>query len=515
MTDAPRVQAEGELIDGAFVDDDRLVAAFKGLRYAAPPVGERRWRPPQPIKARRGLQRALEYGPSCPQGDDSVRFSRELAVDFGSAPATVPELPETGEDCLFLNVWTSNLESSALQPVMVWIHGGSNVSGSARDIPYDGANLARRGVVVVTLNYRLGLLGFLAHPDLTAESPNHSSGNYGLLDQIAALEWVQRNIEEFGGDPARVTLFGQSTGGANVLYLMTSPLAEGLFHRAISQSGSPMNDTRTLSGEEARGPRLLELLGIHDPSSAVEKLRAAPLERLLEATPEFLNREHDCSPVVDHWAVSDAPGRVFAAGRQHDVPLLVGANADEWTSLGRYADALTPAGFSGWLRSSWGPLQEEAARLYPVADSADVAPAVRRWQTDHWFGCPAAFAASAMAAISTPAYLYRFVRRLPGAAGDLLGAYHGAEVAYVFDNLAAESWVPRPSGDQALADAMARYWVGFARRGDPNDDGLPEWPRHVAGQYLEIGEEIVARTEPPGEACRLWQHRLEAELGIN
>jgi para-nitrobenzyl esterase len=512
-TDAPHLRAEGELLEGAYVDAERTVVAFKGLRYAAPPVGNLRWRPPQPIEPRAGVQPAIEYGPSCPQDDANVRYARDLAAGFGSDPAAVPDLAEISEDCLFLNVWTTNLGGSELQPVMFWIHGGSNVFGGAHEIPYDGANLARRGVVVVTLNYRLGLLGFLAHPALTAESPHRSSGNYGLLDQIAALEWVGRNIEAFGGDPSRVTLFGQSTGGADALYLMASPLAEGLFHGVISQSGSPMNDTRTMADEEARGPRLEELLEIEDSESVLDDLRAAPLERLLEASPEFLNRELDCAPVADGWALPDAPGRVFAAGEQHDVPLLIGSNADEWTSIGRYADELTPAGLDAWLRSSWGHLEDQAARLYAGGTSTDVASAVRRWQTDHWFTCPSRYAARSMAGLSSPAFLYRFTRRAPGAGGERFGAYHGAEVAYVFDNLAAESWIPRQSGDQELADAMADHWVAFARDGDPDLDRLPHWPSYGAGEYLEFGQEVVVRTEPDSKECRLWEQWLEAELG--
>ncbi len=513
---ALRVSAEGETVAGAWVDEEEGVAAFRGLPFAAPPVGELRWRPPAPIEPRSGVQPAVDFGPRCPQTDFNVRYARAIAHDFGSEETLVPDLAPTSEDCLYLNVWTSNLGSSELQPVMVWIHGGSNTYGGADEVPYDGANLARRGVVVVTFNYRLGILGFLAHPALTAESPNRSSGNYGLLDQIAALEWVRGNIAAFGSDPERVTLFGSSGGGADVLYLMASPLSEGLFHRAIAQSGAPPADQRTLASQEFRGLRLGELLEIGDVESPPEALRAVPVEKLLEISSAHLNEEFDCAPVTDGWALPDLAGRTFAAGKQRNVPLLIGTNADEWTSIGRYPHQLSEAGLRGWLRSFWDGWAEQAERIYPLAEASSVEAMAQRWQTDHWFTCPAAFVARSMAAVSSDAFLYRFSRRLPTAGGESLGAYHGAEVAYVFDNLAAESWVPRQELDQGLADAMASYWVQFATTGDPNRDGLPEWPPFGAGtgQYLEIGDEITVGSGLREEACRLWERRLAERLDL-
>ncbi len=517
-----RVSAEGEVLEGELVDGElaagaeadagAIVVAFKGVPFAAPPVGPLRWRPPAPATPRKGVQPAREHGPRCPQADTSVRNARDLARDFGTAPALVPELAATSEDCLYLNVWTSNLGGAEPQPVMVWIHGGSNIYGGGDEIPYDGANLARRGVVVVTVNYRLGLLGFLAHPALTAESPSRSSGNYGLLDQVAALEWVRRNIAAFGGDSERVTLAGASTGGADVVYLMTSPLAAGLFHRAISQSGAPADDPRTLAGQEVRGVRLAELLGLGGVEAPLEELRAVPVEELLAVQSGHLNEELDCAPVADGWVLPDLPARVFASGRQHDVPLLIGTNADEWTSIGRYLEAVNELGFTGWLRSFWGAWADEAARIYPASRPEEVEAAVRRWQTDRWFTCPAAFLAGRMARVASDSYLYRFTRRLPAPGGASLGAYHGAEVAYVFDNLAAERWIPRTAQDQALADAMAAYWVRFASTGDPNRDGLPAWPPYATGAHLELGDEIAVRSDLRDEACRLWERRLMAHL---
>lgn len=508
------MSAGGEAVEGVWADEQGGVVAFKGLPFAAPPVGELRWRPPEPHEPRSGVQRAADYGPRCPQNDGSG-YARDIARDFGSDPALVPDPPATSEDCLFLNVWTSNLGGSEPQPVMVWIHGGSNTHGGADEIPYDGTNLAQRGVVVVTFNYRLGLLGFLAHPALTAESPNRSSGNYGMLDQIAALQWVGQNIAAFGGDPERVTVAGASAGAADVLYLMTSPLSAGLFHRAIAQSGAPPSDQRTLAAQEIRGLRLQELLELRDSDMPLVDLRAVPFEQLLEVSVVHLNEEFDCAPVTDGWALTDLPGRVFGAGNQHDVPLLIGSNADEWTSIGRYPEPLTRSGLRGWLRSRWGRWADRAARIYPLTESEAVEAVAQRWQTDHWFTCPTDFTARSMAAVSSDAYLYLFSRRLPANGGGRLGAFHGAEVAYVFDNLASESWVPRTAADQELADAMAAYWVQFAATGDPNRDGLPRWPEYgTGGEYLELGDEIAARARLRVAACDLWKSRLAAELGL-
>ncbi len=511
----PRVRADDETLEGTYLDDERTVATFKGVRYAQPPIGDLRWRPPERLEPRKDVQAAAEFGPACPQPAVEVDHARELAADLESDPDVVPPLGATSEDCLYLNVWTSNLEGSELQPALVWVHGGSNVAGSGSRPPLDGEALARRGAVVVTLNYRLGLLGFLAHPALSAESPRRSSGNYGLLDQVAALEWVSRNIAAFGGDPERVTLAGHSTGGADVLYLMASPLAEGLFHRAISQSGSPMADTRTLVREEIRGSRLQELLGVEESDTELEELRAVTVERLLEVTPAQLNHERDSSPVTDGWVLRDLPGRVFGTGKQLDVPLLIGSNSDEWSNIGRHTSELTIAGFRGWLRSRWGPWADQAEELYPVQGESGVQSAVRRWQTDTWFTCPVGYAARSMARVSSTAYLYRFSRGLPGEIGERLGAFHGAEVAYAFDNLGAESWIPRAENDQDLAAAMADYWVAFARTGDPNVEGRPVWPRHERGELLELGTEIVSRTEPRSETCRLWDQRLESAIGLD
>ncbi len=510
----PEVEAAGERLAGAWADEALGVAAFKGVPFAAPPIGELRWRAPEPPEPRSGVQPAIEFGPRCPQDDAGVRYARDVARDLGGDAARVADLGPTSEDCLYLNVWTANLDGAERQPVMVWIHGGSNTHGGADAPQLDGTRLAASGVVVVTFNYRLGLLGFLAHPALSAESERRSSGNYGLLDQIAALEWVRSHIEAFGGDPDRVTLAGVSSGGADVLYLMSSPLAEGLFHRAISQSGAPPADLRTLADQEMRGIRLQELLGIQYSETPAAEMRAVPVERLLAAGPAHLNEEFDCAPVADGWALPDLPGRIWAAAEQHDVPLLIGSNADEWTTIGRYPEALTESGLSGWLASSWGQLAKRAERVYPVSGPADVEPAVRRWQTDRWFTCPAIFAARSMAGVSSNAWLYLFSRRAPTEAGARLGAFHGAEVAYVGDNLDAESWVPRDARDRELAETMVGYWVQFVEGGDPNRDGLPVWPPFGAGDYLELGDPIRVGSGLRAEACALWERQLRERLGI-
>ena len=507
------VRLGAAVVEGAWADESASVVAFKGLRYAQPPVAERRWQPPAELASNQGLEdsrhSATSFGSRCPQLDGERRPERRVARAFDVDAERVPEIGETDEDCLFLNVWTGSLGSEEPAPVMVWIHGGANVWGGGDDPRFDGTALARRGVVVVTLNYRLGLLGFLAHPELSAESEHGSSGNYGLLDQVAALRWVRDHIAVFGGDPERVTIFGGSSGAADVLYLMTSPLSEGLFHRAIAQSGVPGADNRTLKSQELRGERLIETLGLHDSSNLLKDLRAVPVERLLEAGVDHLNEEFDCAPVTDGWAVPDFPGRVLSNGAQRDVPLLLGSNSDEWAGMGSYSSPVTVRGLDGWLASIWGPLEGRALELYGADSKDEVAASVSRWQTDHWFSCPARFAARSMDAVSSPAFLYEFTQPVRGD----LGAYHGAEVEFAFDNLGAESWLPEPSGAE-LASFMADYWVAFASSGDPNRDGLPEWPPYDAetSPYLELGDPIRAQRELRDAECSLWDDWLVERL---
>ncbi len=488
-------------------------AVFQGIPFAAPPVGERRWKAPVPVEPWEGVRAATANAPACMQIGGSVEFNRIISDAYGADPSVVQPLGEISEDCLYLNVWTPDWQGDSPLPVMVWIHGGGNTTGGTAETPYDGANLARRGVVVVSIAYRLGPFGYLAHPGLSAETSHGSSGNYGLLDQIEALRWVQRNVAAFGGDPTRVTIFGESAGGANVGYLMTSPLAEGLFHGVISQSGGyQINDFSLLADAEAGGEALANELGIDAAGpDTVEALREVPAERVLTAAAEIPSLT---LPPVDGWALPDVPARLFAEGRFAAVPLIVGANADEWTTLAPFMGNPDLAAHRSALRQAYGELAGEALALYDVDHEDAVAEADSRWQTEDFFLCPSRFMARASAENGGRTYLYSFSRVVPGPGGDTLGAYHGAEIPYAFDNLYTQAWMPLEPIDHELADTMAAYWVQFATSGDPNGGGRQQWPTYSADtdRHLDLGTEVVGGDGLRSAACALYDRKLAAAV---
>ena len=511
----PVVSVGGEMLQGEWLGVGSPVVAFKGIPYAAPPVGGLRWRPPAPISPREGLQRATEYGPACMQHPDHVPdWYRYLAETFEQDPALVPELEPTSEDCLNINVWTANFGGDELWPVLVWIHGGANNSGSPTERPYDGTSVTRKGVVVVSFNYRLNVFGFLAHPALTEESEHGSSGNYALLDQIAALEWMQENIASFGGDPNRVTVFGESAGATNIAYLMSSPLARGLFHRGIMQSGGyAVSEFRALADAEAVGDGLAAALGVADSDDVLAALRTANPEDLVRMAVEDY-ADWVSAPNVDGWVLEEAPARVFEAGRQAPVPLLIGYNRDEWTTLGHYSPDTTLDGLRDSLSSAYGAMADRATELYPASTDEEASAVADQWQTDSTFACPSRFIADRVARASTDVFFYQFTRSVPGPGGEQLGAYHGAETAYVMDNLALELWAPRDDVDQRLADVMSDYWVQFAATGNPNGGERPNWPTYTpqSQEYLEFGDRIEAGTGIRSGHCDFYDEVQKSRL---
>lgn len=497
---APNVRISGEKLTGQYLASGDNHVVFKGVPYAAAPVGDLRWRAPAPYQARTESRAAVGFAPACPQPDGAqgnVSWYWDVAEGFGQARSVVPPMGEVSEDCLYLNIWSTNWRGRSKQPVMVWMHGGSNHKGWSHESLYRGAALARRGVVVVSINYRLGEFGFLAHPALSQESPQRSSGNYGLLDQIAALRWVQEHIEEFGGDPGRVTIFGESAGGANVGYLMASPEAKGLFHRAISQSGGyQMNDSRTLKFEQSRGIKLARALGVEGEADVAAALRGLSVEEILQASALFAD-EVDYGPNVDGWVLPDTPAAIFESGRQNDVPLIVGANANEWSM---YADPEMDLGaYNKTLQESFGELALIAVDLYPVTKSENISRSFDRWKTNEFFLCPSKRMAAAMEHVSSRAYLYLFNRVTPG--GESIGAYHGAELTYVFET--QENWMLWDQDDWRLSNRIARYWVQFAATGDPNGGKLLEWPAYEpdTGRYMEFGRRVRVGAGLQTEAC--------------
>jgi len=472
------------------------VRVFRGIPFSASTAGANRWRAPQPVEPWDDTRACDEFGPACPQPSypkDSVYY-RE------------PE--KQSEDCLHLNVWTAATDAAERRPVMVWIHGGALTRGSGAVNVYDGSALARKGVVVVTINYRLGPLGFFAHPELSAESSQKVSGNYGLLDQVAALKWVQQNIAGFGGDPGCVTIFGESAGSLSVNVLVASPLAKGLFHRAIGQSGTAFRALSTLGAAAEQGQKLAG-------DASLAELRQLAPEKLLE----LANSRGDgrAAPIVDGWLLPEQPRAIYAAGKQNQVPTIMGSNADEMTTL-------SPAGSRPKTLKA---LQAQVAlllgdpaavnRLYPATSDAEAERAYLDLVGDVTFTLPARMWARWLAQGGGEAYLYQFTRVPSEAQSAGLGAFHAAEIAYVFDNLdRLERRIDRV--DRWLADTMSTYWTTFARTGDPNTSGLPQWKpysphdepvmelgdkiglvNHVRQEKLDLLEGLLQKRRPAGD----------------
>ena len=495
---APIVQVGGEKLLGVYLDSEGRLAVFRGIPYAAAPIGRLRWRPPEPHAARAGLQDASSFGPACPQLQGNPEWYRDVAQKFGWPPDEIPDLTDIREDCLFLNIWSQNLGGDTAQPVMLWIHGGGNVNGFAHEPNYRGYNLARHGVIVVSINYRLGALGFMAHPALTAESPHKRSGNYGLLDQIKALEWVRDNIANFGGDPDQVTVFGESAGAANIGTLIASPLARGLFRRAIIQSGGyPLYDTTTVSDAEASGVKLMSALGVGDGPEQLDKMRALSWQEIFaaaqDATPDAFTRA-----LVDGWLLPKPAAEIFEAGEQNPSAIVIGSNANEWLMYFTHPVDETMLHATLKERVREGHRAEVLAALNRAVDG-DVTAKLDLLTGSLDFHCPSLAIAAAQRRLNDHVYVYRFSRVRPE--GGSLLAYHGAEIPYVFDT--ADHWLPADGIDWTLTDTMLAYWTQFAKTGDPNREGLPHWPSFdpKTGLHQDLGDEVRSATGLQREFC--------------
>jgi para-nitrobenzyl esterase len=450
------VDVEGGRIAG---ERDGVVTVYRGVPFAAPPTGSLRWRAPQPVASWPGVRPARANAPACAQ--DGVSMPGEV-------------LPATSEDCLYLNVWTPASSPGEHLPVLVWIYGGGFTNGSASMPLYSGEALARRGVVVVAIAYRVGALGFLSHPWLSAESPAHVSGNYGLLDQVAALNWVRKNIAAFGGDPNRVTIAGQSAGAMSVSILMASPLARGLFQGAIAQSGGffePLGIAPRflLPNAEKEGAAFANAVG----ATNLAALRELPLQVLLRPNAQAL-----AHPVVDGHVLPAAPYDVFAAGQQAQVPVLIGVNAEEARAFGSFS-AVTAANFAEGIAKTFGPLPPALLSAYPFSNDAEARQARINFETDLRFGWDMwAWQCLQSRQKRTPVFAYRFAQQPPFPSGtpyEGWGASHFAELWYMFDHLHQQRWA-WSDGDRRLSNAMADYWTNFVKTGNPNGAGLPTWP---------------------------------------
>lgn len=501
-------------------------AVFKAIPFASPPVGALRWREPQPVKPWRGVRDATRYPAACVQNPIGTGvFIGPLARRYGASfPAPHWDL---SEDCLYLNVWTPEWPAKESRAVMFWMHGGSNRIGSGNEPGYAGAELAKRGVVIVTINYRLGPLGFFAHPELTRESPHRSSGNYGLLDQIAALQWVRDNIAKFGGDPSRVTVFGESAGSVDAGMLMCSPLAGGLFARAIMESGPVLGlaYAHSLRQAEQFGERVAKLALRAQPGdsardSSVERLRGLPAQAILAAAAAAAKQEPNPEFVLDGWVLSRTPQAVFATGTEQPVTLIIGNNGREASAF-RGASAVPLAVDRGprkTLRISYGSLAPIAMAAYAIDARTGRTAAADEWLNDALMTCPSAAMATLNAAAGRPSFLYQFRRSIPGKGQGDLGSFHSLELPYVFGALRnpAWSWLRFEKLDEALAATIESYWTNFAKTGDPNGGGLPQWRPYTSAseQYMEFANDGRAHPRQGGRPtfCSLDIPKLKQRL---
>jgi para-nitrobenzyl esterase len=480
----PIVKIKSGLLQGTHFGSNRSGAAFLGVQYAAPPIGELRWKPPQPTPRWSGTRKALNYGSPCPQ-----------------LPARWFPYIEGNEDCLYLNIWTTDVRPSANRPVLVYFHGGSNTQGYSQMTTL-GPPLSQMGLVVVSASYRLGPFGFLAHPALTAESEHHSSGNYGLLDQLQALRWVEENVREFGGDPDRITVMGQSAGAVDICLLMASPMSQGLFQGAILESGECQDtlneDIRAAirynfidTTGEASGERLARDLGLPLGPDTLRTLRQVPPNEILNAWKNDPGLHFDA--IVDGWIVPKQPAQIFAEGKQMHIPILVGSNADEATVFG-HNDLKTVGDYKKQLQQDTGQYWKEEFQLYPVSSDAGVPTRFVRLESDE-FACGAYSIAQAMTKAGEKSYLYYFTYVDPGKRSRL-GAHHGEELFFLSDSFPAD-WEHR-NEDKHLGQLQRGYWAEFAKTGDPNFSGAPRWPALDSNsrQYFEIGAHVGLRPVP-------------------
>jgi para-nitrobenzyl esterase len=491
-TPTAELRIDSGVIRGLVLGDKKDIHVYKGIPYAAPCVGERRWTAPQPVSPWKGVRDCFEFGAACPQ---------QMPALFAAMPALKLNAPQS-EDCLFLNVWTPADRPTAKLPVLYWIHGGGYVMGAASQPLYDGEELARLGCVVVSVNYRLGSFGFLAHPTLSQENSAKASGNYGIYDQIEGLRWVARNIADFGGDPKRVAIFGESAGGGSVVCLMASPLAKGLFRGAIAQS-PPAGDLLRLrdpadghESAEAAGKEFMARCGLAEPLDAgrLRQLKAEILLKGLRSEPGVgtltLKRlPLPIGPVVDGVLLLADPNQVFTAGREQPVPLIVG-NTREEMSIFLMATKM-PTGeddYQAKLREAFGDGAAAIAKAYPGKDPKQIRSSVTRLLSDLTFVSESRHLARTHAAAGQKIYRYEFARGTKAPLFEKLGAHHGAELAFLFQRPALKD----DQAERRASSAMGRYWINFAATGNPNGPGLPPWPAYhpEAQEMIEFADDV-------------------------
>lgn len=461
------VRIESGLVSGATERDATTVTVFKGIPYAAPPVGDLRWKAPQPASKWKGVRAADQFGRACIQTN-----------------AAIASLPAPSEDCLYLNVWTPTKNAHENLPVMVWIHGGGFVAGTPAEKLYHGEWLAKKGVVVVSIGYRLGVMGFLAHPELSAENDRHVSGNYGLLDMISGLKWVQKNISAFGGNPNRVTIFGESAGSAAVSMLCASPLAKGLFDGAIAESGASFAPVRAggglgdsitpLAAAEKAGAAWVSTLGV----SSIAELRKLPADKIEAAS---LRQPGIAGPNVDGWVIAGDQYKLYKAGRYNDVPVIVGYNSDEGATFG------VPASQEAYVesvRQRYGPFADRILAAYPGGETPAGKRTARNLTRDAAFGSHSWTWARLQTKTGKSKVFFYYFDEHPDYPPDSpkagFGTPHSEELPYVFRQLTEHNRPAPTAKDEAMSETMRTYWTNFAKTGNPNGADLPNWPAYSA-----------------------------------
>ena len=474
-TDALMVKTDAGSVLGTQQGELRV---FTGIPFASPPTGDLRWRPPAPAKPWDSVKETKVFSPACPQ------------------PSAADPTLNMSEDCLYLNVWTPSKSTGEKLPVMVFFYGGAfgKIAGS---MPvYNGTALAEKGVVVVTTNYRVGALGFLAHPELDSESLYNVSGNYGLLDQIAAMQWVQKNIGEFGGDPSRVTIFGQSAGGESILIHLVSPKSKGLFSQAIVESGTfwtngaEIDALNSKADAEQLGRTYAQSLGYTGPG-VIAQMRKLPYQDLTNATPwpaapfQMVNMRH-FEPTIDGWLIPESPDTLFNLHRQNPVPLIIGNNADDGTTLAAGANMTVPE-YQAFIRERFGKDADKIIAKYPANSTDEVQLRLEQIMTDYDFTDAVEFVAGSMAETNTSTWRYQYSYVLPG---QPYGAFHGSETILLFSALPK----PDPVTD-SVSENLIDIWTRFAKTGNPNGGMNVTWPNYTRkmGQYLDINETMTVR----------------------
>jgi para-nitrobenzyl esterase len=497
---APLVDVDGETLAGKYVEDGK-VAAFLGVPFAEAPIGDLRWRTPQPLSNTVAEREVTEFAPACMQSMRILDWYRWMAVEMGGSADYYDDL-EVSEDCLYLNVWTPTLEDDARLPVMIWVHGGSNKSGWAYEPNYYGHKLAQKDVVVVSVAYRQGAFGFLSHPDLPRDEP---VANFGYWDLVASLQWVHDNIEKFGGDPSRVTMFGESAGAENILALMATDAVDGLLHRGVAQStaGFGLSRMSTLAEEEERALGLAAALGLPEENS-LAALREIPADELFAVYDELFSK-HYHTAAIDGQLLSESTWATIQRDGLSGRELIIGSNYHEW-----YASTAEDTTWDDVIREGAALIEgiDYESALEVVRNEEDPRRALDRLRTASAMLCASQNVAATVNAAGGKAWMYHFTRMPQGQNGVSLGAYHGVEYPYIFDT--HDPYFAINDTDLALRDAMQEYWVSFAASGDPNTAVVSHWPRFEKPDMFvqELGDSVMTVPAPEPELCALFEEGL-------